>query len=70
MRFVLRLKVFCFVSKYKTCFVIDMFDESRTVLEPSGALGVAGMKKFLSENPEIKDGCFVAITSGANMVFP
>lgn len=47
-----------------------MFDESRTVLEPSGALGVAGMKKFLSANPEIKDGCFVAITSGANMVFP
>ena len=40
----------------------------RVVLEPAGALAVAGMKKYVEEN-EITGKTFVAITSGANMDF-
>jgi threonine dehydratase len=38
------------------------------VLEPAGALGVAGMKKYIEENG-ITGQTMVAITSGANMDF-
>jgi threonine dehydratase len=38
------------------------------VLEPAGALAVAGMKKYIEEN-NIKGQTLVAITSGANMDF-
>ena len=38
------------------------------MLEPAGALGVAGMKKYIEEN-DITGKTFVAITSGANMDF-
>ena len=41
---------------------------SRVVLEPAGALAVAGMKKYVESN-EIRDHTLVAITSGANMDF-
>jgi threonine dehydratase len=41
---------------------------SRVVLEPAGALAVAGMKKYVEEN-EITGRTLVAITSGANMDF-
>ena len=41
---------------------------SRVILEPAGALAVAGLKKFVEEN-QISDSTFVAITSGANMDF-
>ena len=41
---------------------------SRVVLEPAGALAVAGMKKHIEEN-QISGSTFVAITSGANMDF-
>lgn len=37
-------------------------------MEPAGALGVAGIKKYVTEN-NIKGHTFVAITSGANMNF-
>ena len=40
----------------------------RVVLEPAGALGVAGMKKYIEEN-NISGQTMVAITSGANMDF-
>jgi threonine dehydratase len=40
----------------------------RVVLEPAGALAVAGMKKYVEEN-EITGQTLVAITSGANMDF-
>src|SRR5690625_1001976 len=46
----------------------DVFQDTRSVLEPAGALAVAGAKKYIREH-----GChgrtFVAITSGANMNF-
>ena len=41
---------------------------SRVVLEPAGALAVAGMKKYVEEN-EVTGQTMVAITSGANMDF-
>lgn len=41
---------------------------SRIVLEPAGALGIAGMKKYVEEH-QIEGQTLVAITSGANMDF-
>lgn len=41
---------------------------SRVILEPAGALAVAGLKKHIEEN-NITGSTFVAITSGANMDF-
>ena len=44
------------------------FNETRCVLEPAGALAVAGMVKYIKENKT--EGCtYVAISSGANMDF-
>ncbi|KAJ3203390.1 hypothetical protein HK099_001531 [Clydaea vesicula] len=58
------------VTTDEICAAIkDVFDETRTVMEPSGALAAAGMKKFLNNNQNMKGGVFVAITSGANMNF-
>lgn len=48
----------------------DVFEDTRSILEPAGALGVAGIKKFLHERgSQINGGVFVAVTSGANMNF-
>jgi threonine dehydratase len=41
---------------------------SRVILEPAGALAVAGMKKYVEQN-KIEGQTMVAITSGANMDF-
>jgi threonine dehydratase len=46
----------------------DLHIFRRVVLEPAGALGVAGMKKYVEEN-DITGQTLVAITSGANMDF-
>ena len=44
------------------------FNETRCVLEPAGALAIAGMVKYIKENKT--EGCtYVAISSGANMDF-
>lgn len=40
----------------------------RVILEPAGALAIAGLKKHVEEN-NISGSTFVAITSGANMDF-
>jgi threonine dehydratase len=48
----------------------DVFEDTRSILEPAGALGVAGIKKFLQgRGKNIQGGVFVAVTSGANMNF-
>ena len=57
------------VSTDELCAAIkDTFEDTRTILEPAGALGIAGVKKYIYET-----GCigktFVAIASGANMNF-
>lgn len=46
----------------------DIFEENRSVVEPAGALAVAGMKKYLSQHGLTDKNC-VAIVSGANMNF-
>ena len=58
------------VSNDEICAAIkDVYEETRVIIEPAGALGVAGLKKYLIENPRLKGGVFAAITSGANMNF-
>ena len=57
------------VSTDEICAAIkDVFDDTRTVAEPAGALSIAGMKKYIEENG-IKDKSLVAIESGANINF-
>jgi threonine dehydratase len=46
----------------------DVFEDTRSVLEPAGALAVAGLKSYLSREP-LRGRSFVAVTSGANMNF-
>eukprot|EP00004_Rigifila_ramosa_P017862 TRINITY_DN4395_c0_g1_i3.p1 TRINITY_DN4395_c0_g1~~TRINITY_DN4395_c0_g1_i3.p1 ORF type:complete len:516 (-),score=134.64 TRINITY_DN4395_c0_g1_i3:15-1385(-) len=46
----------------------DVFEDTRTVLEPAGALSVAGMRKYIAEKGLSKK-TFCAITTGANMNF-
>ncbi|MCP3852619.1 MAG: threonine ammonia-lyase, biosynthetic [Gammaproteobacteria bacterium] len=57
------------VSADELCAGIkDIFDDTRTVTEPAGALAVAGLKKYIKEH-QITDKSFVAINSGANINF-
>jgi threonine dehydratase len=46
----------------------DIFDDTRVVAEPAGALAVAGLKKYV-QREGVKDARFAAILSGANMNF-
>lgn len=46
----------------------DIFEENRTIVEPSGALAVAGIKKFITQH-QIKNKNIVSIVCGANMNF-
>eukprot|EP01023_Acetabularia_acetabulum_P051426 TRINITY_DN5681_c0_g2_i3.p1 TRINITY_DN5681_c0_g2~~TRINITY_DN5681_c0_g2_i3.p1 ORF type:complete len:622 (+),score=117.01 TRINITY_DN5681_c0_g2_i3:102-1967(+) len=46
----------------------DVFNETRSILEPAGALAVAGAKAYLQHN-KVKDKTIVCVTSGANMNF-
>lgn len=49
--------------------VKDMFDDTRSVAEPAGALALAGVKKYASRHPEQSAQNFIAVASGANMNF-
>ena len=52
-----------------TCAALkDVFEDTRSVLEPAGALAVAGLKAWV-ERHRTKDRTYVAIPSGANMNF-
>ncbi|WP_322072255.1 pyridoxal-phosphate dependent enzyme, partial [Paraburkholderia bannensis] len=46
----------------------DVFQDTRSVLEPAGALAVAGVKQY-AEREGIDGKTLIAITSGANMNF-
>lgn len=46
----------------------DIYDDSRSIVEPAGALGVAGMKKYVERN-NIEGQTLIAINSGANINF-
>lgn len=58
------------VSTDEICAAIkDIFEDTRSISEPSGALAVAGLKRFLSKRPKIRKQTYAAIVSGANMNF-
>ncbi|MCI2809750.1 threonine ammonia-lyase, biosynthetic [Eoetvoesiella caeni] len=46
----------------------DVFQDTRSVLEPAGALALAGAKRYAALH-ELKGKTLIAITSGANMNF-
>jgi threonine dehydratase len=46
----------------------DAFEDTRAVLEPAGALAVAGAKAYATRH-KLKDKTLVAVASGANMNF-
>ena len=48
--------------------VKDIFEDTRVLAEPAGALALAGLKTYVARNP-IRTGALVAINSGANMNF-
>lgn len=57
------------VSTDEICAAIkDIFDDTRSVAEPAGALAVAGLKKYVERN-RIKEQTLIAIESGANVNF-
>jgi threonine dehydratase len=57
------------VTNDEICAAIkSTFEDTRSVLEPAGALGLAGLLKY-SRREKCKNKTFVAIASGANMDF-
>ena len=46
----------------------DVFEDTRSILEPAGALAVAGAKEYARQH-KLKDKNLIAVTSGANMNF-
>lgn len=59
------------VSTDELCAAIkDVFEDTRSIVEPAGALSVAGLKKYVAANPSADTSRqLVAIASGANMNF-
>lgn len=60
------------VTTDETCAAIkDVFEDTRSILEPAGALALAGLKKYVAANPmpSHQSRGLVAIASGANMNF-
>ncbi|MCB1865650.1 MAG: threonine ammonia-lyase, biosynthetic [Chromatiales bacterium] len=56
------------VSTDEICAAIkDVFEDTRSIAEPAGALSVAGLKKHLGKRAD--GGNYVAIVSGANINF-
>ncbi|MEL6900044.1 MAG: threonine ammonia-lyase, biosynthetic [Cyanobacteria bacterium J06606_4] len=57
------------VSTDDTCAAIkDVFEDTRSILEPAGALAIAGIKAYV-EREGIEDETLIAIACGANMNF-
>ena len=57
------------VNTDEICAAIkDIYDDTRSITEPSGALAVAGMKKYV-EREQCSDQTLIAIDSGANVNF-
>jgi threonine dehydratase len=60
---------FVVVDTDAVCAAIkDVFQDTRSILEPAGALGVAAVKQYVQAH-KLKGQTFVAITCGANMNF-
>ncbi|HSW23776.1 MAG TPA: threonine ammonia-lyase, biosynthetic [Burkholderiaceae bacterium] len=60
---------FVVVDTDEVCAAIkDVFEDTRSILEPSGAMGVAGVKQYVARHG-LKGQTLAAITCGANMNF-
>jgi len=60
---------FIVVDTDAVCAAIkDVFQDTRSILEPAGALGVAAIKQYVEQHKP-RGRTFVAITCGANMNF-
>jgi threonine dehydratase len=46
----------------------DVFEDTRSILEPAGALAIAGAKEYVRRH-KLKDKTLIAVASGANMNF-
>ena len=59
------------VTTDETCAAIkDMFEDTRSIVEPAGALALAGLKKWVTRNPSPnRERGLIAVASGANMNF-
>lgn len=59
------------VTTDETCAAIkDVFEDTRSIVEPAGALALAGLKKYVAAHPSADTSrTLVAIASGANMNF-
>jgi threonine dehydratase len=57
------------VSTDQICAAIqDIFEDTRAIAEPAGALAVAGIKSFVARE-DLRDATLIAVQSGANMNF-
>lgn len=57
------------VNTDQTCAAIkDIFEDTRSIMEPAGALAVAGLKEY-TERTGARSENLIAIASGANMNF-
>jgi threonine dehydratase len=57
------------VTNDEICAAIkDVFDDTRTVMEPAGALSVAGLKAWVGREG-VRDQALVAVLSGSNINF-
>jgi threonine dehydratase len=57
------------VGNDEICAAIkDIFDDTRTIMEPAGALAAAGVKAWV-EREAVRGQTLVAVSSGANMNF-
>ena len=60
---------FVVVDSDAICAAIkDVFQDTRSILEPAGALGVAAVKQWV-ERHGARDETYIAVTTGANMNF-
>ena len=59
------------VSTDEICAAMkDVFEDTRSIVEPAGALALAGLKKYVAKSPSPNESrSLVAIASGANMNF-
>ncbi len=57
------------VDTDETCAALkDVFEDTRSILEPAGALAIAGAKRYV-EKKRLQDETLVAVACGANMNF-
>ncbi|HTP39873.1 MAG TPA: threonine ammonia-lyase, biosynthetic [Steroidobacteraceae bacterium] len=58
------------VNTDQICAAIqDIFEDTRSIPEPAGALAIAGLKRYVEQHPEQSGLRLVAVNSGANMNF-